>query len=169
MRLHAGIACADVFKSPRDVTGRLEGASLYGLVDVDLRSADADLVIYWLTLDPWLPMARLGYPRERVSIGVWRSGRIEAVPHDTTHREWLHRMPSLLGELCLQFPGDPRWLRWEWSDGLERYVTIVHRHLQAEEFWRRKKRWPAEDAPHGDGTHPVGRNTAAQIVARRAS
>lgn len=35
------------------------------------------------------------------------------------------------------------------------YITIVHRHLQAEEYWRRTGRWPAEDAPHGEGHHPI--------------
>lgn len=169
MNLQCGIGLADVFKSPRGVASRLAGASLYGFVEVELRRADSDLVVYWVTLDPWLPMAQLGYPRERVSICIWRDGQLDAVPHDAAHRQWLHRMPSLFGELCLQFPGDPRWLRWEWPDGLERYMTIVHRHLQAEEYWRRNGRWPAEDAPHGDANHPINSDTINLIMARRAS
>lgn len=66
--------------------------------------------------------------------------------------------PRLLGDLCLWYPGDPRSLRWAWSDGLVSYITIVHRHLQAEECWRRTGSWPAEDAPHGRGRHGITTN-----------
>jgi len=69
--------------------------------------------------------------------------------------DWARSDPMRLGELCLWYPEDPRALRWEWTDGLISYMTIVHRHLQAEEHWRREGTWPAEDAPHGEGSHPI--------------
>ena len=68
---------------------------------------------------------------------------------------WAESDPARLGQLCLWFPDDPPELKWDWSDGLVAYITVVHRHLQAEEFWRRTGRWPAEDAPHGEGVHPI--------------
>jgi hypothetical protein len=68
---------------------------------------------------------------------------------------WAASDPSRFGQLCLWFPDDPPALKWDWSDGLVAYITIVHRHLQAEEFWRRTGSWPAEDAPHGEGVHPI--------------
>ena len=70
-----------------------------------------------------------------------------------------------LGELCLWYPGDPRALRWEWADGLSSYLTVVHRHLQAEEFYRRNGTWPSEDAPHGPGPHPIRSPELRRIVA----
>ena len=61
-------------------------------------------------------------------------------------------------ELCLWYPNDPRSLRWEWPDGIEQYVTRVHRHLHFEEYYRREGEWPVEDAPHAEpvnGAHPI--------------
>jgi hypothetical protein len=144
-----------VLGDPYGAARHLLEADIYGLVDVQVRLADRGCVIFWLTLAPWAPMAKRGYPTERVGICVWRNGRIVAVPHNAKDRLWYHRNVTLFGELCLWFPGDPRSLRWDWVDGLVRYVTIVHRHLQAEEFWRRHDRWPSEDAPHGAGDHPI--------------
>ncbi len=80
--------------------------------------------------------------------------------------DWRASDPGLIGELCLWCPGDPRQLRWAWSDGLAAYITIVHRHIQAEEYWRRTGRWPAEDAPHGGTSHPI-QTSAMRTAATR--
>jgi hypothetical protein len=186
------IGLDDVLRHPESVAEDLVDSGLvYGLVDATVQLATCDMACFWLTLDPWKPMAAEEYPRERVAITMWRNGRIVAVPVDAACRPWLHRnlgadlrhggghrqtlfadapaeviqlawdaewclgSPALFGDLCLWFPSDPKGLRWEWSDGLVSYITIVHRHLQAEEFWRRSGHWPAEDAPHGSGNHPV--------------
>jgi hypothetical protein len=112
-------------------------------------------------------MAAEGYPTETISLCIWGDGTVYAIPHRAGDRTWMHRNndtarhPELAlvrgewGSLCLWYPHDPRSLRWEWVDGLDQYVTIVHRHLQAEEYGRRHDRWPAEDAPHGFGPHPL--------------
>lgn len=109
------------------------------------------------------PTGRLWLHRNLAAdLGRWSRSRRDLhncappLARDTAIAEdWQASDPRLLGELCLWFPGDPRSLRWEWSDGFAAFVTVVHRHLQAEEFWRRTGRWPAEDAPHGDGAHPI--------------
>jgi hypothetical protein len=148
------IGVDEVLDDPQEVAQHLLRSDIYGLVNVEVRLAERSCVVFWLTLEPWAAMAEHGYPTERVSITVWASRRILAVPL-APGRAWLHRMPSLFGELCIWFPGDPRALRWEWPDGLVAYITLVHRHLQAEECWRRHGVWPAEDAPHGGGDHPI--------------
>lgn len=161
------ILLQQVLSDPYEVAEHLVSTgAVYGLVNVDVRHQSLDLVIFWLTLEPWAPMEVRGYPTEHVSISVWRSGRIVAVPVNRRARSWLHIYPAwlgsleALGQLCLWYPDDPRSLRWEWEDGLVKYITIVHRHLQAEEYYRRNGTWPAEDAPHGtgpsgQGPHPI--------------
>lgn len=152
----------DVLDDPRGIAEYLvESRCIFGLIDIEVRIAVRNMVVFWLTLEPWTPMAERGYPTEHVSITVWPGGRVTAVPIAASGRGWEHRNLYLLGDLryvgdlCLWYPRDPRTLRWEWSDGLVSYVTIVHRHLQAEEFFRRNGTWPSEDAPHGAGYHPI--------------
>lgn len=159
------ISLGDVFESPERVAEILQ-ETVWGLVEAEVRLTDGECVIIWLTLEPWRDLAARCYPTERVSLCVWRDGTIIAVPHRGDDRRWLHRQPTVMGELCLWYPRDPRTLRWAWADGLVRYVTIVHRHLQAEEFWRRHEYWPSEDAPHGGGPLPHPIRTAAM---RRAA
>jgi Second Messenger Oligonucleotide or Dinucleotide Synthetase domain len=150
------IGLAMVFADPAGVARDLrEDAGLYGLISVEVRLADTDHVLFWLELEPWAPMAADGYPTERLSVLVWADGRIAAVPRGARARRWLHRYPDALGQLCLWYPDDPPELRWQWSDGLAAFITIAHRHLQAEEYWRRTGTWPAEDVPHGEGLHPI--------------
>lgn len=158
----APIRLVQVLRDPYGVAENLVASdAIYGLVDVDVRIAERSMVCFWLSLEPWSPMAAAGYSIERVAITIDRTGRITAVPVAARNRRWLHQNTPVLGnmrflgELCLWFPNDPRPLRWEWSNGLVAYITIVHRHLQAEEFWRRNGHWPSEDAPHGDGDHPI--------------
>lgn len=111
------------------------------------------------------------YPAEVVTVVVDHDGDIQALPALTDGRSWHHRFPwhtlaEILrgaapepGKLCLWYVRDPRRLRWEWSDGLDTYLLIVQRHLLAEEYYRRHRHWPTEDAPHGipgDGKpHPI--------------
>lgn len=148
---------------PAGTAERLLRAGVYGLDDIDVRLAGRDCVILRLTLEPWAELAELNYPTEQVSIMVKRGGMVAAIPV-ADDRRWLHRYPPPLAPLCLWFPDDPRSLRWEWEDGLVAYIRTVHRHLQAEECWRRHGFWPAEDAPHGPGQHPI-RTLALQWVA----
>lgn len=91
-----------------------------------------------------------------------------AVREAAARQDLLHSDIRYPGDLCLWYPNDPRSLRWEWDDGLIAYITIVHRHLQAEEFWRRTGTWPAEDAPHGYGPHPI-RTEAVRVAAREGA
>lgn len=157
------IGLVETLRRPHRVASQiLESGSVYGLAAMDVRHATSSVAVFWLSLEPWSPMAGRDYPVERVAISVWRSGRIIAVPTDSLRRTWKHRYPyqvgnaSALGDLCLWYPDDPRSLRWEWDDGLVAYITIVHRHLMAEEYARRNHgAWPAEDAPHGPGPHPI--------------
>jgi hypothetical protein len=123
-------------------------------------------------------MAAEGYPTETVSLCIWDDDTLYAIPHQADGRTWMHRnpdtavnpellpLPGQWGTLCLWYSDDPRALRWEWSDGLDQYVTIVHRHLQAEEYARHHGHWPAEDAPHGNGFHPL-RTEATRAAADR--
>jgi hypothetical protein len=152
----------DVFRDPTGVAEALvSSADIYGLRAMEMRIATVTLTVFWLILDPWKPMAARGYPSEEVAITVWRNGSLDAVPIRAEARTWQHRNPRVfgsmqhLGALCLWFPGDPRPLRWGWTDGFAAYITIVHRHLQAEEYFRREHVWPSEDAPHGRGDHPI--------------
>lgn len=164
----------EVVRDPRGVAAYLiESSAVFGLTAVDVRVAAKHMVVYWLTLEPWTPMAARGYPTERISISVWPTGAVTAVPIGGSGRTWQHRNAFVLGrldrigDLCLWFSSDPPALRWRWNDGFVAYVTVVHRHLQAEEYFRRTGRWPAEDAPHGAGDHPI-RSSALRQVAQEA-
>ena len=122
-------------------------------------------VVFDLTLAALPELAAVGYESERARISIRPDGVVYAFPFGP-ERRWKHRQPSPLGwrfghlaaDLCLYYHRDTQALRWTWADGLEQYVTRVHRHLFYEEFWRREGSWPVEDAPHGDpvtDTHPV--------------
>ncbi len=154
------ITLADVFGDPAAVAKQLP-REVVGLDACELRSADRQFVIYWLTLRPWTPMLDAGYPIERVGILVHWAGELLAVPHDAYERRWRHLSDLSLFTLCLWYPDDPRALRWEWSDGFAAYVGSVHRHLMAEEYARRHGVWPSEEAPHGTGAVPHAIKSAA--------
>lgn len=152
----------ELWRDPHGVARHLvESGEVYGLVDAEVVVKGAGFVCMWLTLDPWAPMADEGYPVERVAVTSFSDGTVRAVPVAARERRWAHRYPFVsgsllqLGHLCLWYPSDPPALKWSWSDGFVDFVTIVHRHLMAEEYWRRHGRWPAEDAPHGEGDHPI--------------
>lgn len=167
----------EVFRDPDEVVRHLTSSGvIHGLVDMSAVYTSSELVVFWLTLEPWAPMAARGYPTERVTVTVIRpphpKSRLTppiAIPAAPDHRTWKHRNASAaelaeLGNLCLWYPGDPRPLRWEWDDGLAAFITIVHRHLQAEEYARRNGCWPVEDAPHGEGEHPIQSVALRRIV-----
>jgi len=96
--------------------------------------------------------------------------RVFVVPQDADDRHWKHRMPKRepgdFGELCLWYPKDPAALTWRWRDGSFDLLSIAHRHLQYEEFWRRYHVWPVEDAPHGHGKNAL-LTTQMQEAAQR--
>jgi hypothetical protein len=160
-----------VFADPHQVAEHLLNAGIYGLIGAEVKFTSPDLVVFWLTLEPWLPMAELGYPTERVALNIWRDETTAAVPSNNGGRTWMHRQPrrlgdpNHLGELCLWDPKDPVALRWIWRDGLVQLVTIIHRHLLAEEFARRNDgEWPSEDAPHGEGPHPIRTDEVRKLL-----
>jgi hypothetical protein len=156
-----------VFADPQRVAVRLaDDSGLYGLRSAHVGVATPDLVVLQLELGPWAAMAAEGYPIERVALFISADGRIAAVPHAPHTRTWLHRERTGLGGLCLWAPHDPVSLQWSWSDGLAAYISIMHRHLQAEEYWRRTGAWPAEDAPHGTFFQPI-RTSAMRAAADR--
>jgi len=151
-----------ILDDPHGVAEELLASNdIYGLADLEVRWSDPEMTVFWLTLKPWAPMLAANYPVENVAITVWADGPPTAVPINARTRSWAHRSWRSLGdhlaigELCLWYPEDPRGLRWTWADGFTAFVTIVHRHLLAEEFNRRYGGWPVEDAPHGAGAHPI--------------
>ena len=109
-----------------------------------------------------------GYPVEQVKVSVLADSSIAAVPVGESGRPWHHRYPrcsiqeiiqsrdgpvhwlSVVGGLCLWYPGDPPAWRWTWDQGFDTYLQLVQRHTWAEEYYRRHGEWPVEDAPHGE-------------------
>jgi hypothetical protein len=158
------LALSDVLGDPARVRRVLQD-ELFGVtVDRVLLPRQGGIVID-LTFAALPELASAGYEPERARVSVRPSGDIYAFPLGP-ERTWHHRNPSplgpafghLAGDLCLWYPNDPRSLRWGWADGLEEYVTRVHRHLLFEQYYRREQEWPVEDAPHGDpsrGRHPI--------------
>ena len=165
-----GTQLKEVIDRPNEIVADLVVSQVvFGLVNASVVRADPDLVTLYIELRPWPPMAREGYPVERLGLVIQRSGATYVFPH-AVERRWnhLYRLADLgLGYLCLWYPRDPQALRWSWSDGLESLLSIVHRHLMGEEYWRRNGVWPWEDAPHGDepkaAPHPIRTATMAQI------
>jgi hypothetical protein len=168
----------DVMEDP-DHARRVLQDDLYGVnIDRHLVPRTGGLVLD-ITFAALPELASAGYPDERARISIWPNTDIYAYPLGS-ERTWHHRYPSplgprfgyLAGQLCLWYPRDPRHLRWEWPDGLEQYVTRVHRHLHFEEYFRREDHWPVEDAPHDepiDGAHPIATEFMRQQEHRWAS
>jgi hypothetical protein len=144
---------------------------VWGLSQCTLLWGEAASVGYLLQLEPWVELRDQAYPTERVALLVLGTGSVFATPHDQGERPWRHRYgwaASDFRELCLWDPTDAPALRWTWADGLVAYVSLVHRHVQAEEFARRHGAWPAEDSPHGPGPHPVQTAATRRAAARWA-
>lgn len=140
-----------------------------------VREKAKEMVLFEVAFDPpWRELP--GFPPEDVLVLVAGTDDPASVPLGGG-REWHHQYPreslarvlakdacpvplvSLIGGLCLWYPGDPEALRWTWGKGFDDYVRILQRHLLCEEFWRRTGIWPLEDTPHGwrtDGKpHPI--------------
>lgn len=125
-------------------------------VDLSVVDANEDRVIFVGSFDPPNAFAAKGYPREQARILVTAEGQALAFPvTDVGSRTWRHRNGR--GDLCLWYAEDPRALRWEWDDGFDSFVAMVHRHLVYEEYFRRHGHWPVEEAPHGPGDHRIER------------
>lgn len=158
------LALSDALEDPAR-TGRVLQDELFGVTVDKIREPRYGGVVIDMTFAPLPELAVAGYGIERGRVSIRPSGDIYAFPLGPD-RTWHHRNPSplgrsfekLAGDLCLWYPKDPRALRWEWGDGLEQYVTRVHRHLIFEEYYRREGQWPVEDAPHAEpvnGAHPI--------------
>lgn len=158
------LALSDVLDDPARVRRVLQD-EVFGVTVDDLREPRYGGLVIDLTFAPLPELGVAGYGVERGRVSVRPDGAIYAFPLGSD-RTWHHRNPSplgprfgkLAGDLCLWYPKDPRALRWEWDDGLEQYVTRVHRHLLFEEYYRREGQWPVEDAPHAEpvnGAHPI--------------
>jgi len=133
----------------------VNGEAIYGLRCA--RGSRLPTAAGWAgaVLDLWLAplpaLARDGWPVEHARVFVLPDDTAHAIDMHPGPRLYLHRNPLPLRTLCLQYPHDDAALRWLPADGLEPFITAVHRHLMYEEAWRRTGAWPAEDAPHGDG------------------
>jgi len=57
-------------------------------------------------------------------------------------------------ELCLYYKDDPPERRWKEDDGLLRLFDLARQHVTAEHLWRKTRRWPIDEAPHGE-TEPA--------------
>jgi hypothetical protein len=53
-------------------------------------------------------------------------------------------------ELCLYYRKDPVERRWRPENGLLGLFDIARLHIANEHEWRRTRKWPGEDAPHGE-------------------
>lgn len=136
----------------------LQAGVVYGVEQALGRRGLKGAAVLDLTLKPLPAFEREGYPVERVRVVIHADHQVHAYPQGDRDRLFKHRNPWPLNDLCLQYPGDDPALRWLPEDGLEPLVTQVHRHLMAEEAWRRSGQWPFEDAPHGATSgqpHPV--------------
>lgn len=159
------LALKDILEDPARMRRVLQN-ELFGITVDHLLEALRGGIALDMTCTPLPELEVAGFQHERARIAIWPSGAIYSYPLGPA-RTWHHRYPSplgpefghLAGELCLWYPKDPRYLRWEWDDGLEQYVTRVYRHLFYEEYYRREGQWPVEDAPHDDpvtgGAHPI--------------
>lgn len=140
-----------VLRSPEAVAEEIS-ATQYG-VTVRFVGRKDGKVVFDGSFVPPAAFAREHYPLETAHIVVDPQGGVWTYPSES-RRSWEHRNGPA-GELCLWFEGDPRELRWEWEDGFDGYVAIVHRHLVYEEFFRREGHWPVEAAEHGRGDRPI--------------
>src|SRR5712692_7037886 len=98
---------------------------IFGVVRTELCLHDPDGVVVELELAPWTVCATAGFPHERVRIVATSNRFVCVVPQDADSRSWKHRMPGVLGHLCLWYPKDPAALVWQWNDRLVDLVSIV--------------------------------------------
>ena len=170
-----------VRRDPYGCSRWLTESGVVGRASVKVVRHNVALTIFDVLFEPPPSRHLPGYPAEQARVTVQVDGRVFAVPVGVDDRTWLHRyqrystselaaLPAsaiipgehLFGSLCLDYPDDPDYLRWNWSYGIDAYLRIVQRHLWSEEYYRRHGNWPVEDAPHGhrpDGRpHPITYN-----------
>lgn len=150
---------SDVLADPAQAASHLLHAGIvFGVEQALGRPGLGGAAVLDLTLKPLPAFDREGYPIERVRVVIHPDHEVHVFPKGDRERSFKHRNPGPVSDLCLQYRRDDPALRWLPGDGLEPLVTQVHRHLMAEEAWRRSGRWPFEDAPHGEAgarPHPV--------------
>lgn len=161
--------------NPRAAMSQLAGPEGPPYIEhVYLRFHDSRLVVLDVTLRPVAAMAAAGYPIETVTLFVSHVQAFAVPPFDDK-RTWEHRLGPLtpgswIVPLCLWYPADPVELRWTPLRPVEDLIGIVHRHLQAEEYFRRSDRWPVAEAPHGaTGPLPITGELLKAFENRRAS
>jgi hypothetical protein len=155
MALQLSDVLADPAKAAATIT---HAGTVFGVAAATGRSTRYGAALLEMTLDPLPALAAEGYPVERVRIAVLRDERTFAYVLSGRTRPFKHRNPPPSRSLCLQYSADDPALQWVPDDGLEPLVTLVRRHLIFEEYNRRHRRWPCEDAPHGPAAasaHPV--------------
>ncbi len=120
------------------------------LNSIDTVYEDQAVLIVRAEFVPWRDLTLKGYPTEVAYIWVVWTGKVLAFPAAAGHESWYHRyvVDGEYEELCLWYPDDPVERRWDWSKSFVDFLTLVSRHLQAEEFYRRHQRWPMDDVPH---------------------
>jgi hypothetical protein len=84
-------------------------------------------------------------------------------------RESDHRNPpfedGVFGKsavLCLYFRRDPQERRWTPENGLLGLFDLARVHLVNEHEWRRWRKWPGDEAPHGE-TPPARANPSLAL------
>jgi hypothetical protein len=149
---------SDVLADPAGTAAAMRAGTVFGIAAVTGRSTRYGAALLELTLNPLPGLAAEGYPAERVRIAILRDERTFTYVLSGRARSFKHRNPPPSRSLCLQYSEDDPALRWVAEDGLEPLVTLVRRHLIFEEYNRRHRQWPCEDAPHGPaavGSHPL--------------
>jgi hypothetical protein len=164
-----------LFSNPRAAAERLAGRQGPAYVnDVRLRYHDDQLVAFDVVMKPLKATAAEGYPVETVTLYISHIHGFACPPVDDK-RAWEHTLGPLtpgskIVPLCLWYPDDPFELRWMPHQPIEHLLGIVHRHLQAEEYFRRTGRWPVAEAPHGArGPLPITGSLQQETEGRRAS
>lgn len=62
---------------------------------------------------------------------------------------WASQHRNGEAQLCLYYKDDPPERRWTADLGLLRLFDLARQHVTAEFVWRKTKRWPIDEAPHG--------------------
>lgn len=164
----------EVFSDPERVAVRIQADRDLPFVSSArvIRKIPGRMVKFKLRFEPWLAMAAKGYPTEVVRVEVAPDCDLKVFPLSTKQRTWEHRYQAnghmAGGPLCLYFPDDPEAIRWSPEDGtFEEILGIISRHLQAEEYHRRHKKWPWEAAPHGPQAHYGPRSKLMRGLAKK--
>lgn len=143
------------------------------VIGAKVKFSDFRLVVLEVEMMPLPPMEAEGYPIETVNLFISPFGAIACPPADD-RRKWEHTLGRLhptskYTALCLWYPDDPSQLRWTIDQPVEDLIGIVFRHVQAEEYFRRKGVWLIPEAPHGARGPLLITGDLAKATQRRAS